>query len=495
MRLTTSRPVATAIAILVLAACTGTAETSSTTTTAPPTTTIPTTTTTTLADCSSVDGPLPNMIEGESASEISVAVSNLRFECANAAVVTSDSLPAIQAGAALGLEDDEPVLVNGDGTVAELERLGARSVRWVGPAPAPDFGIETSIVSPADIGTPASLTVTDPPALWVLGENSDAAPILRAAAAARGEAFVDITAFEDLRTVDREVMDLFGIGTIVTVGLDENQMWQLGVVRAATELPGGGFTFDGKRLVAFYGNPTTSALGVLGEQDPAATLERLRPIVEDYSADGLQGIPTFEIIATVASSRAGADNDYSDEAGIETLRPWIDFAAANGVYVVLDLQPGRTDFLTQAQRYEEFLRLPHVGLALDPEWRLKPNQVHLRQIGTVDATEINQVSAWLAEIVREEQLPQKYFLVHQFHFSMITNRELIETPTELFTVIQMDGQGPLHTKYETYGAITAGQEDAGWAWGWKNFYDEDNPMGTPAEVLAVEPVVVFVSFQ
>jgi hypothetical protein len=141
-------------------------------------------------------------------------------------------------------------------------------------------------------------------------------------------------------------------------------------VREAAELPGGGFTFDGKRLVAFYGNPTTSALGVLGEQDPAA-LERIGPLVEEYSADGLQGIPTFEIIATIASARAGADNDYSDEMSLEDLRPWIDFAGERGLRR-LDLQPGRTDFLTQAKRYEEFLRLPHVGLALDPEWRLGP---------------------------------------------------------------------------------------------------------------------------
>ena len=75
----------------------------------------------------------------------------------------------------------------------------------------------------------------------------------------------------------------------------------------------------------------------------------------------------------------------------------------NGVYVILDLQPGRTDFLTQAKRYEEFLRLPHVGLALDSEWRLEPNQVHLRQIGSVDAAEINTVVDWLAALVREDE--------------------------------------------------------------------------------------------
>ncbi|MCY3910544.1 MAG: hypothetical protein OXF99_03470 [bacterium] len=63
---------------------------------------------------------------------------------------------------------------------------------------------------------------------------------------------------------------------------------------------------------------------------------------------------------------------------------------------MLDLQPGRSDFLTQARIYEEFLRLPHVGLELDPELRLKSQQVHLAHIGTVDAVEINLVSEWLA---------------------------------------------------------------------------------------------------
>ena len=60
---------------------------------------------------------------------------------------------------------------------------------------------------------------------------------------------------------------------------------------------------------------------------------------------------------------------------------------------MLDLQPGRTDFLTQAKLYAELLKQPHVGLALDPEWRLKPDQVHLVQIGSVSAEEINQMGA------------------------------------------------------------------------------------------------------
>ena len=91
-------------------------------------------------------------------------------------------------------------------------------------------------------------------------------------------------------------------------------------------------------------------------------------------------VPAFEIIATVADSRAGDDGNYSNESPLDDLRPWIEAAGEAGLYVLLDLQPGRTDFLTQARLYEEFLRLPYVGLALDPEWRLGPDQFHLRAV-------------------------------------------------------------------------------------------------------------------
>ena len=97
---------------------------------------------------------------------------------------------------------------------------------------------------------------------------------------------------------------------------------------------------------------------MLGEQDPAATLERMQPLLAEYQTD---------------------DGDYSNETPVSALRPYVDYAADHRVYVLLDLQPGRTDFLTQAKRYEELLVQPQVGLALDPEWRLGPDQVHIHQ--------------------------------------------------------------------------------------------------------------------
>ena len=310
-----------------------------------------------------------------------------------------------------------------------------------------------------------------------------------------------ITVAGDLRAASPEVREMIAAASEVELLSDygEDAAWQLDVIRRGAELPGGGLLlFDPRqprRMVAMYGHPQTSGLGVLGEQGPSESVERLRSIAEGYGADGSTVLPTFEIIATVAAASSGRDGNFSNETALDILRPLIETAAANDIYVVLDLQPGLSDYLSQAKIYEEFLRLGHVGLAMDPEWRLKPGERHLQQIGTVDAAEINQVVEWLAGIVREEALPQKLLVLHQFRFSMITNRHLVETPAELAVLIHMDGQGPLGTKYSSWNALTRQPDADQFYWGWKNFYDEDSPTATAAQVLALTPDALFVSYQ
>ena len=279
--------------------------------------------------------------------------------------------------------------------------------------------------------------------------------------------------------------------------MPDDVAWQLQVISTGEQLPGGGYLlFPGRRIVAMYGHINTNSLGVLGEQGPAEGVERARQIAQGYDADGLPVVTAFEIITTLASTDSQFDGSYSARTPIAELRPWVEKAAEEDMYVILDLQPGRTDFLTQAKEYEELLKLPHVGLALDPEWRLKPNQFHLRQVGTVDSSEVNQVVDWLANLVRDNSLPQKLLMVHQFSFQMITNREDIQAPPELAVMIHMDGQGQINTKFNTYAQITNGVLDNGWWWGWKNFYDEDIP-GPPSsdQVLGVRPIPVVVTFQ
>ncbi len=336
--------------------------------------------------------------------------------------------------------------------------------------------------------------------LWLVDVCSPDLALIAAVAARYAGATVLLVDGRDLRT-NRAVVDALPGSEVpdrvVLLGeIAPDVDWQVDALLADNELPGGGLLlFPGRRIVALYGNPTTPALGVMGEQGPAEAAERAREVAAPYAADGAEILPAFEIIATVASASATDDGDYSWEMSVDELRPWVEMAAREGLYVTLDLQPGRTDFLTQAKRYEELLLLPYVGLALDPEWRLQPNQRHLRQIGSVDAAEINEVADWLAGLVRDHALPQKLLILHQFKFSMITNRDQIETPPELAVLVHVDGQGPIHSKYETYGALTGAADAGRWWWGWKNFYDEDSPTPTPEQVLELDPLPVYVSYQ
>ena len=338
-------------------------------------------------------------------------------------------------------------------------------------------------------------------AIWLVDAGQTQLAIAAAVGAATTGGLMAVVDGTDLRANAEVARMLHGIPggaqRVQLIGVTPDATWQLPVILEPDEIPGGGYLmFPGRRLVALYGNPQAAELGVLGEQDAEGAVTRARQVAAGYDADGLQVVPTFEIIATVAAADAGTDNNYSNEMTVEFLQPWIDLAAQEGIYVLLDLQPGRTDFLTQAKLYEELLLLPNVGLALDPEWRLGPDEFHLQQVGHVSAEEVNSVVEWLATLVRDNHLPQKMLLLHQFRLSMLENRELIETPAELAVVIQMDGQGAIPDKYTTWAAVTAGWETAEWRFGWKNFYDEDSPGPmSPAEVLDLVPTVVYVSYQ
>ena len=272
---------------------------------------------------------------------------------------------------------------------------------------------------------------------------------------------------------------------------------RVAVAATGRQLPAGGQTlFPGRRLIALYGHPGTGALGVLGEQPVGAAITRAARIAAPYRRlSDVPVVPAFEIIATVAQSAPGGDGSYSFETPVSLLRPWVERAGAAGMYVVLDLQPGRSNFLSQAKLYEKLLTLPYVGLALDPEWRLAPGQKPLQQIGGVDAREVNSVVTWLADLTAKNRLPQKLLVLHQFRLSMLRDERTIDTSRdELALLIHMDGQGAPSLKDQTWGAVTAAAP-RGLPFGWKNFYDEDKPMLSPAQTMTKRPTPVMISYQ
>jgi len=384
--------------------------------------------------------------------------------------------------------------------------VGDRATGWArsgAPTPTPS-GDPVAIVADAGDGAALPDVTPAPPldALLVLALNQPSSLAAIATARASGARVIPV-ANPDPRVGNDVIAKLDGQSTERVLALgsafgpaDRLRCW-IDTAATGVKLPGGGqVVFPGRRMVALYGHPGDSRLGSLGEQSVSGAVTRARKVAASYSSLVDEPVvPAFEIIATVASSGAGPDGNYSSESTIAHLRPWVDAARQAGMYVMLDLQPGRTDFLTQAKLYEELLIQPHVGLALDPEWRLKPGQRHLVQIGSVTADEVNKTAAWLAELTRAHKLPQKVLMLHQFRLDMITDRARVETDhDELRVVIHADGFGTPPLKFNTWRALHVNPPPNVW-WGWKNFYDEDRPTFTPGQTVAVSPSPVFISYQ
>ncbi len=269
------------------------------------------------------------------------------------------------------------------------------------------------------------------------------------------------------------------------------------VAETGVQLPGGGqVLFPMRRIVALYGSPGTPALGALGEQDLAASITRAKAAAARYTAiSKVPVIPAFEIIATVAERSAGRNGTYSDEMSVAALRPWVRAATKAGMYVTLDLQPGRANFLAQAEHYRSLLKLPDVGLALDPEWKLGRHQVPLQQIGSVGIGEVNSVVTWLARLTARYRLPQKLLELHEFRLTMIRDIQRLDTRhSDLAIVINMDGQGAPRSKEQTWAAVVAGAP-RGVFFGWKDFYVKDTPMLGPRATLDRKPEPVLISYQ
>ena len=264
--------------------------------------------------------------------------------------------------------------------------------------------------------------------------------------------------------------------------------------RPRPRLPGGVRHIFGQNrfLVAYYGTAETGSMGVLGESSPDEMHRRVLAAAEPFRGPKRPVQVVYELIVSIADRGPGPDGDFSHDIDIRRVERYIRAAHRNDALLLLDLQPGRSDFLTVAKRWAWALEDPWVGLALDPEWRMARGQQPGRVIGHVSAAEINRTSAWLSELTRRHHLPEKLFVLHQFRTAMIQDIDRVQPRRGLAMVQHVDGFGTRGQKRATYGAVA---RPAQFLMGMKLFYDEDvHRMGPPA-VHALRPKVRFVSYQ
>lgn len=252
-----------------------------------------------------------------------------------------------------------------------------------------------------------------------------------------------------------------------------------------------------KRIIAFYGNPLSRRMGVLGEYTPDVMLRMLDVEVAAWEAadPSTPVVPALHLIAVVAREHPGADGKYRGRMAdtlIERVARW---AATRDAIVFLDLQIGHSTLQEELPRLIPFLRRPNFHLGIDPEFAMKNGGLPGKRIGTYDAADINYAVRFLGDLVTQHRIPPKVLVVHRFTRNGVTNAQNVRLDPRVQIVMHMDGFGSPTLKRATWNRFIV-TEPVQFA-GWKQFYKarNDDPRTTIEEILALRPKVVYVQYQ
>jgi hypothetical protein len=270
------------------------------------------------------------------------------------------------------------------------------------------------------------------------------------------------------------------------------------VANAPTPLPGA--ILPQKRIVAFYGNPLSKRMGILGELDSAKMLARLdSEVVAWNKADPEHPVqPALHLIAVVASDQPGPTGKYRTRMDSALIRRVYNWAKSRDALLFLDVQVGKGTLQEELPRLLPWLANPDIHLGLDPEFSMKGGQKPGTVIGTFDAADINYASRLLQDLVTKNNLPPKVLVVHRFRRNMLTGYKRIELDPRVQIVVNMDGWGTPKQKVDSYREYV-------WKYpveftGFKLFYRNDRRLKgsrlmTPADVLALDPKPIYIQYQ
>ncbi len=264
--------------------------------------------------------------------------------------------------------------------------------------------------------------------------------------------------------------------------------------------PGDGALLPFNRIVAYYGNFYSTKMGILGEYESKEVLSRLKREVYAWEAadPSTPVIPAIHYIVTVAQGTAGQDGDWTARMPDAEIEKAITMAHEIDGIVFLDVQTGQSTIQKEVAAILPYLKQPQIHLGIDPEFAMKGNRKPGEYIGTLDASEINDVIAMLSKVVDENNLPPKILVVHRFTENMVTNYQAIKPTKEVQVVMTMDGWGTPELKTGIYRQVV-GNEPVQFT-GIKLFYKNDlrtpsTRMLTPSEVMTWRPRPSYVQYQ
>jgi len=263
--------------------------------------------------------------------------------------------------------------------------------------------------------------------------------------------------------------------------------------------PTAGAILPFNRIVAYYGNFYSTQMGILGQYSPQQVLEKLKGEIKKWeNADTLTPVlPAIHYISVTAQKNPGTHGKYRLRMPFHQVDKALALAKEIDGIVFLDIQVGLSTLQQEIPVFEQYLKMPQVHLAIDPEYSMKSGLPPGKAIGSFDAVDINYASAYLAELVSKNNLPPKILVVHRFTNEMVTNFRKIITRPEVQLVMNMDGFGfPAKKKTTYYHCIY--KEPVQFA-GFKLFYKNDTwnrtSLMTSDEILNLKPRPIYIQYQ
>ncbi|MEZ4601674.1 MAG: hypothetical protein R2940_17935 [Syntrophotaleaceae bacterium] len=255
-----------------------------------------------------------------------------------------------------------------------------------------------------------------------------------------------------------------------------------------------------KRIVAFYGNPLSWRMGILGKSPKEEMLRQLQEEMARWrAADPSMDIqPALHLIAVTAQTTPGRAGKYRMIMLDEVVTQVYEWAKEAEALLFIDIQTGHDDIRNLLPRFEWILKNPDVHLGIDPEFNLvKSGAVPGTEIGTFDAADVNYVTGYLRDLVRKHNLPPKVLTVHRFTSNGVTNYRDIELTPEIQIVMHMDGWGGPWLKRDSYKRYVVAEPVQ--YTGFKLFYHNDtkkgDPLMTPEELLRLQPRPLYIQYQ
>ena len=255
-----------------------------------------------------------------------------------------------------------------------------------------------------------------------------------------------------------------------------------------------------KRIVCYYGNLYSKNMGALGEYPPKEMWRMLKDEMAAWQeADpDTPVIPAIHYIAATAQIGPMRDSTYRMRMPGHQIDSALAIAKMEDALLFLDVQVGHSRVLKEAQALEKYLKMPHVHFGIDPEFSMKEGHVPGRKIGTFDAEDINIVTNYLAQLVKDNNLTPKILVVHRFTQGMVTNYQNIKLRPEVQIVMDMDGWGAPSLKNNTYEQYI--RKEPVQFTGFKIFYKNDikpapHRLLTPKEVMQLKPRPIYIQYQ